>query len=112
MIAAYPQGVTETVFSSGQGNHLGAFGEEVAAMERQADIHPVGEACTTMRIVAHDGLVSHVLVWRHGPLITHLSISGDELLAGIILGHVSRVADARLLQRLRTGPGMSPGTRR
>jgi hypothetical protein len=96
MIAAYPLGVAESVLSAAHGNHLGAFGDDVAIMERRPDAYPVGEVRTTMRIVAVTGLVSHVVVWRRGPLVAHLSVSGDELLAGILLGHATQVADLRL----------------
>lgn len=96
MVAAYPTGVAERCLAAGQDNRLGAFGADVAAMERLPDSHPVGEACTTMRIVGVDGLVSIVVVWRRAPCIAHLSVSGDELLATILLGHASQVADMRL----------------
>jgi hypothetical protein len=96
MIAAYLPGVAETALRDGPGNELGAFGNEVAAMSRLPDTYPVGEVCTTVRIVDTSGLVSHVVVWRRGPLITQLAATGDETLMTVQLGHAARVADSRL----------------
>ncbi|MEX2619554.1 MAG: hypothetical protein WD250_04980 [Egibacteraceae bacterium] len=42
------------------------------------------------------GRVSHVVVWRRGPLIAHVAVGGDETLAQILLGHATQVADLRL----------------
>lgn len=96
MIAAYEPAVAEGLLAAGEGTALGVFGEPVVAMERMPDVHPVGEARTTVRIVSRDGLASHVVVWRRGPLVGQLAARGDETLATILLGHATQAADDRL----------------
>lgn len=96
MIAAYEPAVAEGLLAAGEGTVLGVFGEPVVAMERMPDVHPVGEARTTVRIVSRDGLASHVVVWRRGPLVGQLAARGDETLATILLGHATQAADDRL----------------
>lgn len=100
MIAAYPTQVAERALSVQHPNRLGAFGAQVAAMQRVPDAHPVGEVRTTIRVVAANGIVSHVVVWRRGPVVAHLSVTGDEQLAAMMLGHATQVADHRLAQLL------------
>jgi hypothetical protein len=65
-------------------------------MDRLPDTLAVGDARSTIRVVAASGLVSRVVVWRRGPLVASISVSGDEALAGMLLGHATRVADVRL----------------
>jgi hypothetical protein len=100
MIAVYPPELAGEALSAGAGNHLGAFGGPVAAMERAPDHLLLGEVRTTIRVVAASGVVSVVLLWRHGPLVAQLAISGDETLGLVLLGHASQVADWRLVQLL------------
>lgn len=74
-------------------------------MGRVPDAYPIGEVRTAMRVVAATGVVSHVLVWRRGPLIAHLAASGDETLAAVLLGHATQTADLRLAQLLHALSG-------
>jgi hypothetical protein len=96
MIAAYPPEVAGLALAAGHGNHLGAFGAPVAAMERIPDLLPAGEVGTSLRVVAADGTVTKVAIWRRGTLVAHVAVSGDETLAPVVLGHAVAVADQRL----------------
>jgi hypothetical protein len=103
MIAAYAPEVAGQALVAGDGNHLGVFGGEVVELRRVPDTLPVGEVRTTVRLTAADGLTSQVVLWRRGPLVAHLAVSGDEILAGMLLGHATRVADVRLAHLLVAG---------
>jgi hypothetical protein len=96
MIAAYSSAVAEEALAPGAGNNLGVFGSEVATMQRLPDTLLVGDTRTTLRVTARSGTAAHVVVWRRGPLVAHLSVTGDQTLAAILLGHAAAVADWRL----------------
>lgn len=98
MIAAYAPGAAEAAFRIGEGNRFGFYGAEVTSLTRVPDAYPVGEARTTIRVLAATGVVSHVVMWRRGPLVAHLAASGDEALAGVLLGHATQAADGLLAQ--------------
>jgi hypothetical protein len=93
-VCVYPVGVD--VLSGERGNDLGVFGVPVAAFDRLPDGDGVGEAHLRVRVLAADGTASRAVLWRRGPVLAQVVVSGDEQLAEILLGHAVAVADQRL----------------